>query len=255
MKVKDVMSTPIITEDGNTTVDLAASILDAMGVGSLVVTEEGVPVGIITERDMALKVLSKNRSAGEVKLKEIMTSPLIMIDADASVDDAGKLMAEKKIRRLLVRDDGEIIGIVTVRDLLTRKPELVEKIYPTVSTPASPYRLESIENSLRSCVYILKNETEEVAAEKCEKILSEVEEELSGLVSYYEKDTELKDILSKVEKSYNNLKEKGVEAIADLKKEADALLSDLRHVIRWRKISPSTTLGGELPYKSRRSRL
>ncbi|MHC1569676.1 MAG: hypothetical protein ACXQTA_01470, partial [Candidatus Syntropharchaeales archaeon] len=72
---------------------------------------------------------------------------------------------------------------------------------------------------------------------------------------YYEKDTELKDILSKVEKSYNNLKEKGVEAIADLKKEADVLLSDLRHVIRWRKISPSTTLGGELPYKSRRSRL
>ncbi|VUT27849.1 MAG: Inosine-5'-monophosphate dehydrogenase [Candidatus Syntrophoarchaeum sp. GoM_oil] len=255
MNVKDVMSTPIITEDGDTTVNHAAGILDVMGVGSLVVTEEGVPVGIVTERDMALKVLSKNRSAGEVKLNEIMASPLITINADVSIDDAGKLMAEKKIRRLLVIDDGEIIGIVTVRDLLTRKPELVKRIYPTVSAPASPYRLAGVENGLRSCIYALKTESDEAASEKCRTILGKVEEELGGLVAYYEKDEELKDILTKVEKISKDVKEKGTVAITESKKEIDALLTDLRHIIRWRKISPSTTLGGQLPYRSRRSRL
>jgi len=233
MKVRDVMSTPIITEDGDTTVDLGASILEAMGVGSLVVTEDGVPVGIVTERDMALKVLSKNRPAAEVKLKEIMSFPLITIDADASVDDAGKLMAEKRVRRLLVEEDGEIVGIVTVRDLLTHEPELVEEIY----------------------VYTLKAESREVAVEKCKELLGKLEKDLGELTSYYEKDEELRDILTKVESLSKRMKEMGAEAIEDLKKESDALLTDLRHIIRWRKLTSTTSLGGELPFKSRRTRI
>ncbi|RLG31301.1 hypothetical protein DRN98_06665 [Methanosarcinales archaeon] len=255
MKVKDVMSAPIITEDGDTTVDIGASILEAMGVGSLVVTEKGVPVGIVTERDMALKVLSKNRPASEVKLKEIMSSPLVTVNADASIDDAGKLMADKGVRRLLVLDDGEIIGIVTVRDLLTRKPELVEKIYPTVKTPASPYRLAHIEDRLRHCVYILKTESDEVAASKCTEVIEGIEKELESLVSYYEKDEELKEILTKVEAIAKKVKSEGSAAIPDARAEFDALLTDLRRIIRWRRISPGTTLGGELPFPSRRSRL
>ncbi|RJS72148.1 MAG: CBS domain-containing protein [Candidatus Syntrophoarchaeum sp. WYZ-LMO15] len=255
MKVRDVMSTPIITEDGDTTVDLGASILEAMGVGSLVVTEDGVPVGIVTERDMALKVLSKNRPAAEVKLKEIMSFPLITIDADASVDDAGKLMAEKRVRRLLVEEDGEIVGIVTVRDLLTHEPELVEEIYPTVKTPASPYRLAGVEDCLRRCVYTLKAESREVAVEKCKELLGKLEKDLGELTSYYEKDEELRDILTKVESLSKRMKEMGAEAIEDLKKESDALLTDLRHIIRWRKLTSTTNLGGELPFKSRRTRI
>jgi len=255
MNVKDVMNAPIITEDGDTTVDIGAGILEAMGVGSIVVTEGGVPTGIVTERDMALKVLSKNRPAGEVKLKEIMSSPLVTVNAATSIDDAGKMMADKKIRRLLVLDDGEIIGIVTVRDLLTRKPELVEKLYPTVKSPASPYRLVNIEDGLRRCIYVLKAESGEAATSKCIEIIEEIEKELGNLVSYYERDEELKDILTKVEALAKKVKDEGSAVIADARTEFDTLLTDLRHIIRWRRISPGTTLGGQIPFQSRRSRL
>ena len=92
-------------------------------------TSEGKPAGIITERDIALKVLLKNRRASEVKAKEIMSSPLVTIEPEASVEEACKLAARKRIKRLSVVENGVLIGIVSIRDLLTRKPEYVREFY------------------------------------------------------------------------------------------------------------------------------
>ncbi len=93
------------------------------------ITKEGKPVGIITERDIALKVLLKDRRANEVKAKEIMASPIVTIEAEASVDEACKLAAKKRIKRLPVVENGVPIGIVSIRDILTRKPEYVKDFY------------------------------------------------------------------------------------------------------------------------------
>lgn len=129
MKVKDIMSRPIITEDEETLVTKIAEDMEELGIGSVVVTKDGVPTGIITERDIALKVLLQNRRASEVKAKEIMTSPLATIEPEASVEDACKLAARKRIKRLPVVENGVPIGIVSIRDLLTRKPEYVREFY------------------------------------------------------------------------------------------------------------------------------
>ncbi len=129
MKVRDIMTRPIITEDENTTVDKIAEDMEELGIGSVVITANGKPVGIITERDIALKVLLKDKRASEVRAREIMSSPLITIDADATEDDACKLASRKRIKRLPVVEDGEVIGIVSIRDLLTRKPEYVKEFY------------------------------------------------------------------------------------------------------------------------------
>jgi CBS domain-containing protein len=81
MKVADIMSRPIIAEDEETLVTKIAEDMEELGIGSVVITSKGKPVGIITERDIALKVLLKNRRAGEVKAKEVMSSPLITIES------------------------------------------------------------------------------------------------------------------------------------------------------------------------------
>ena len=129
MKVKDIMSRPIIVEDEEALVTKIAEDMEELGIGSVVVTKEGEPAGIITERDIALKVLLKNKRASEVKAREIMTSPLTTIAPEASVDEACKLAARKRIKRLPVVENGVLVGIVSIRDLLTRKPEFVREFY------------------------------------------------------------------------------------------------------------------------------
>ncbi|MBE0517130.1 MAG: CBS domain-containing protein [Methanophagales archaeon] len=129
MQVKDIMSRPIITEDEETLVTKIAEDMEELGIGSVVITKEGEPAGIITERDIALKVLLKNKRASEVKAKEIMSSPLVTITPEASVEEACKLAARKRVKRLPVVENGVLIGIISIRDLLTRKPEYVREFY------------------------------------------------------------------------------------------------------------------------------
>ena len=129
MKVKDIMSRPIIAEDEETLVTKIAEDMEELGIGSVVITKDGKPTGIITERDIALKALLKNRRASEVRAREIMTSPLVTIDPEDSVEDACKLAARKRIKRLPVVENGVPVGIVSIRDLLTRKPEYVREFY------------------------------------------------------------------------------------------------------------------------------
>jgi CBS domain-containing protein len=129
MKVKDMMSRPIITEDEETPVTKIAEDMEELGIGSVVITKEGKPTGIITERDIALKALLKNKRASEVKAKEIMSFPLATIEPEATIEEACQLAARKRIKRLPVVDNDVAIGIVSIRDLLTRKPEYVREFY------------------------------------------------------------------------------------------------------------------------------
>lgn len=129
MQVKDIMSRPIITEDEETLVTKIVEDMEELGIGSVVITKEGEPTGIITERDIALKVLLKNRRASEVKAKEIMTAPLVTVTPEASVKEACKLAARKRVKRLPVVENGVLVGIISIRDLLTRKPEYVREFY------------------------------------------------------------------------------------------------------------------------------
>jgi CBS domain-containing protein len=129
MKVEDIMSRPIIAEDEDALVTKIAEDMDELGIGSVVITSKGKPAGIITERDIALKVLLMNKRASEVKAKEIMSTPLFTLDPEATVDEACKLAAKKRVKRLPVVENGVLVGIVSIRDLLTRKPEYVREFY------------------------------------------------------------------------------------------------------------------------------
>ena len=129
MLVRDVMSSPVITMDENSASNLAAAAMDKNDLGCVVVTNKaGKSIGIITERDLVIRVLAKNLKPDTVKAKEIMTTPLVTIEPDATITDAARRMNRLDIRRLGVIYKGNLVGIITSKDILGVMPELLEII-------------------------------------------------------------------------------------------------------------------------------
>ena len=129
MIVKDVMSSPVVTLDEDATSNRVAHIMDENELGCVIVTNKtGKPVGILTERDLVIRVLSKNLKPDAIKAKEIMTSPLVTIEPDATVSEAARRMSRLNIRRLGVTYKGNLVGLVSSKDILAVMPELIEMI-------------------------------------------------------------------------------------------------------------------------------
>lgn len=117
MVIKDQMNKFLEVNQGTLVRD-AATLMDKHGTGSALVVEKDKPVGVITERDLLRKVVAKGLDPAELKVQEIMSSPIVTIKAKKRVKDAYQLMDEKNIRRLaVVNEEGEIIGKVTAHGI------------------------------------------------------------------------------------------------------------------------------------------
>ena len=243
-KVREIMSRPIITEDEDALVTGIVKNMAELGVGSVVITSKGKPTGIITERDIALKVLLKNKRASEVKAKEIMASPLITIEPDTSVDEASALASEKHIKRLPVVENGVLIGIVSVRNILTLQPEYVKRFYPKVRLLASGWTLDRLERELSDCEVCLAGES----VESFKKALKDVYDELEDLINYYVDDTELQDIFLSLEQLYHELEGKGEGekeiSSEEHRRELDEVLRKFRHTTYVRKQQTVSSFSG-----------
>ncbi|HLE74681.1 MAG TPA: CBS domain-containing protein [Candidatus Bathyarchaeia archaeon] len=129
MLVKDVMSSPVVTTEEDAASNNVALLMDENNVGCVIVTnKEGKPLGIITERDLVVRVLAKNLKPDAVKAKEIMTSPLVTIEPEATISEAARRMSRLDIRRLGVLYKGDLVGIISSKDILGVMPELIEII-------------------------------------------------------------------------------------------------------------------------------
>jgi len=108
------------------TAQAAAKLMRKEDVGSLVIIEDGSANGILTEKDLVKKVVAEGLSPSKVKVRDIMSTPLITIAPTESVAGAAKMMAEMKLRRLPVVSKGKLIGILTENDVLKLSPSLIE---------------------------------------------------------------------------------------------------------------------------------
>ncbi len=115
--VKQIMRT-IVSIDSKAKAKDAARLMVEKGIGSLVANREGLPFGIITERDMMEKIVARGADPAKVMVSEIMTVPLATVDASATLIDAARKMVEKQMKRLVVTDHDKIIGIVSQTDLV-----------------------------------------------------------------------------------------------------------------------------------------
>jgi len=115
--VRDIMVRNVVTIEHNKTAKDVALLLAEKGISSLVVVKDGNPIGLVTERDLARKVLTTDRTSSEVMLSEIMSSNFRWVEPMTPIEDAVQKMLNKKIRRLLVLDNGKLAGIITETDL------------------------------------------------------------------------------------------------------------------------------------------
>jgi len=96
----------------------AARSMHTKRIGSLLVKKEDDFVGIVTETDVVRAVAEQPAKVGQLTVKELMSSPIITIDRKMAPHYARDLMADRKIRHLAVTEEGKIVGIISVRDLL-----------------------------------------------------------------------------------------------------------------------------------------
>src|SRR4030065_850291 len=110
--VKDLMTKDVLTIDVNKTIIEAAALMSQNDVGDLVVMENNIPVGIVTERDFVRRVLAVGKST-TTRISEVMSTPLRVIDPEAPIKEAARRMVNKGIRRLAVIEKKKLVGIFT----------------------------------------------------------------------------------------------------------------------------------------------
>jgi CBS domain-containing protein len=133
MLVKDVMSSPVMTVNETERVDELAKLMDLQQLGCIIVTDkDGRPLGVITERDLLTRVLAKNTLPSKLTAKDVMTSPLITIKPDETLSNAARQMSRLNVRRLGVVYKGDLVGIISSKDILAVTPELLETIQERV---------------------------------------------------------------------------------------------------------------------------
>ncbi len=105
----------VVMLDANQTIEKAAKIMREEQIGSILVSEKGEAVGIVTERDILYRVVAGGKDPSKLKVKDIMSKPLIFIDANAKVKEAIVLMAKNNIRRLVVKEGKNVTGVISQR--------------------------------------------------------------------------------------------------------------------------------------------
>ena len=115
--VEEFMSQPPLTVDSETSVADACKLMGEKHIGSILVSSKGVVKAIFTERDLMSRVLPEKKALAKVSVGAYASSPLIIVSASADVKEAARIMAEMKVRRLVVVRDGKPIGVFTAADL------------------------------------------------------------------------------------------------------------------------------------------
>lgn len=113
------MSTPVISIDCNATIQELSEQMGAKNVGSMLVLEKGDYVGIVTERDISQKVIGKNLDSKTTKVSSIMSTSIFSLEGNRPITEANQFMAEHKVRHLAVTDEGKIVGMLSVKDLVS----------------------------------------------------------------------------------------------------------------------------------------
>lgn len=117
MKISDAMSAPATTVPARTSLAEAARLMDESGVGSVLVVEGGALQGIVTDRDLAVRGLGRGLGS-ETSVEEVMSPRVITVSADADIYAAYRLLRRSGVRRLPVLDEHQVVGVLTVDDLL-----------------------------------------------------------------------------------------------------------------------------------------
>jgi len=116
--IRDTMSKKLITAPSSTTIYQISKMME-QGIGAILVKKDSTTIGIITDRDFAIKIAA-NKYPLDTVVEKVTTVPLQTIESNQSLLDAAKKMSSKKIRKLVVVENTQIVGIITSSDLINQ---------------------------------------------------------------------------------------------------------------------------------------
>lgn len=117
MQVKDIMSTQVATVEADDTVEQAARLMEMLNVGSIPVCEGGRVIGILTDRDIALRSAARGQNVRRQRVRSVMSDNPVVGSPQMDVHEAAGLMSRRRIRRLPIVQDGTLVGIVALGDI------------------------------------------------------------------------------------------------------------------------------------------
>lgn len=146
LKVEDSMTPKITTVDENVTVKEAAKIMDEKEISCLIALRKGRVIGIIIERDILKRIIVEARNPENKKVRKIMSSPLEVIDVGNELENALRLMVQKKIKKLPVVDKKSILGLVSLTDIARCQPALITLMKSFAAARDTPKSVKQVFN-------------------------------------------------------------------------------------------------------------
>ena len=139
MLIRDVMTETVVVANPRATVREIAALMRDRRVGSVVLVQDGRPVGFITDRDLTMSVVAEGRDAFD-PVSEHASTPVISADPDMEIDEGAQLMVRQGVRRLVVVEAGFLVGVVTLDDLAARVTDthLAARLSARVTRAAMP---------------------------------------------------------------------------------------------------------------------
>ncbi len=116
-QIRDIMEKNVITIENDKTAQEAAEIIAEKDISFLVVINDGIPEGVLSESDFVRKIAAMDKKSSEVKVSDIMSYKFRSVDPTTTIEDAVQKMLNKNIRRLLVTDNEKLVGVITQTDL------------------------------------------------------------------------------------------------------------------------------------------
>jgi signal-transduction protein with cAMP-binding, CBS, and nucleotidyltransferase domain len=117
IKIDQVMNNTVVSVDSSVSASDAAKMMEDTDVGAVIVLENGSPIGIVTDRDFAIKITAHSYPT-DTPVRRMMSSPLISIDSKSDLWMASDLMSARNVRKLPIIDDDKVVGIITSSDIV-----------------------------------------------------------------------------------------------------------------------------------------
>jgi CBS domain-containing protein len=144
LKIQDIMIKEVVTLDENATVKEAAKIMNRFEIGSLIIVGKGKAVGIVTERDLLKRVVAEARDANITKVKEIMTTPLVVVEPNMDLEKAVRQMFQMKIKKLPVVEGKRLVGLVSLTDIARFHPSMMKLLKQLAVNQTAPRSIKKV---------------------------------------------------------------------------------------------------------------
>jgi CBS domain-containing protein len=132
--VKEIMSKDVKVVRPDTSAQEIVATLNKFNIGSVVVVQKEKPVGIITIRDILVRLVEQNLAPRVLTASQMMTSPFTSINVEATVEEAAKLMAKKRVKTLPVMDKEKLVGVLSFADIAFKVPALLSLLEESCRT-------------------------------------------------------------------------------------------------------------------------